>query len=174
MKNLLATYYENTRQYYATYHNHKEICAWAGLVIFVVFCGVVLQARILEKPNVLISSLLTLIVLVAAMLAFLYIRNQVEMKDRGGALTAAATFLLAEILQRNESELSLRDYLAVEESRDTKAQSSRVLPSVLLKRADILNTRGRRFQDRTRAMIYGILMLASISAVGFLWMRFIG
>ena len=170
MKEYLLKYYADTCQYYGTYHNHKEISAWAGLALHVLFCGLIITRTDIPANLWLSTTLaLTVAVILVAFFAFRYIWNQLEMKDRAGALAGAAGFLLVEILRTEESKLNPDDYLLVVESADTKAQSSHVLPDRLLKKADVLNTRGRGFQDRTRWMIYILLALSTISVIGLKW-----
>lgn len=169
MKQFLVDYYANTTQYYGTYHNHKEVSAWAGLALHVLFCGLIIRADTPAHLMLITTTGLTVAVLVVAYTAFRYIENQLEMKDRAGALAGAAGFLLAEILRTDESKLKADDYLLVSESSDTQAQSSHVLPDRLLKKADVLNTRGRGFQDRTRAMVYALLALSTLSVIGLKW-----
>ena len=68
------------------------------------------------------------------------------------------------------AKFRLDDYLLVVESSDTKAQSSHVLPDRLLKKANVHDTHGRGFQDRTRSMIYSLLVLSTAAVVGLKWM----
>lgn len=174
MKKYLADYYENTRSQYQTYHNHKEICAWGGLVLYVLFCGFVVKAEVPSNLQLLASALITVLVFVAAWFVFRYVQNQLAMKDRGGALAAAAAFLLAEILRTDDSKLKADDYLVIVESSDTKATTQHTLPRRLLEKADILNTRARGFQDQTKRMIYTLLALSTVSFIGLKWIAFMG
>ena len=174
MKKFLADYYDNTRQYYGTYHNHKEISAWAGLALYVLFCGFVVRAEVPSNVQLLATTCITIAVVVAAWFVFRYVENQLAMKDQGGALAGAAAFLLAEILRTDESKLKPDDYLVVVESPDTTPQSKHVLPDRLLQKAAVLNTRARGFQDRTKWMIYGLLALSTVSFIGLKWIAFMG
>lgn len=174
MKQFLVNYYADTSQYYGTYHNHKEISAWAGLALHVLFCGLAIRADIPANLRLITTTALTVSVLLVGLFAFRYIKNQLEMKDRAGALAGAAGILLVEILRTDETKLNPDDYLRVIESSDTKAQSSHVLPDRLLKKADVLNTRGRGFQDRTRSMIYSLLALSTVAVIGLKWIVTLG
>lgn len=174
MKEFLVNYYENTRQYYGTYHNHKEDSAWAGLALHVLFCGLIIRADIPANLELASGIGLTFAVLMIALLVFRYIQNQLEMKDLAGAYAAAAFYLLVEILRKKEAELNLNDYLTIKESPDTRAQSTHVLPACLLRKARILDTRGRWFQDRTRSTIYALLVLSTVSVIGLKWMEVVG
>lgn len=169
MKKDLIVYYADTSKYYATYHNHKEICAWAGLVLYVLFLGLVTRADIPPEHKLITTRAVTAPVLLVTLLVFFYIRNQLEMKDLGGALSGAAGRLLLEIIRTEESKLKLDDYLSVGGSPDTNAQSSYVLPKRLRDLANELNKGGRGFQDRTRSMIYGLLALSTVTIIGLKW-----
>lgn len=168
-KKFLLDYYDSTCQYYGAYHNHKETCAWAGLALHLIFCGLILSADVPTKHRITATIGFTVIVLLVAFFVLVYVRNQLAMKDRAGALAGAAKHLLAEILVKQDSELRLEDYLNIVESADTKAQSSHVLPERLLQKADLLNTRARGYQDRTRLMIHTLLFLTTVSTIAIKW-----
>lgn len=89
------------------------------------------------------------------------------MKDQAGALAGAAVYLLAEILMKDDSKLNPEEYLKIAESTDRQAQSSHVLPKRLLDESRIIDTRVRGYQDRTKLMIYTVLLLSTVSAIGF-------
>jgi len=95
MKQLLVNYYDSLRQHYGEYHNHKEISAWGGLALHLLFCGVVVSADTPYDHETTIAVGFTVIVALVAFFVFVYIRNQLKMKDDGGAYSAAATHLLA-------------------------------------------------------------------------------
>jgi len=167
MKEYIVTYYENTSIYYAQYHNHKEISAWAGLVLHLLFCQLNFQISF-NKDILLIgtftSSIFTLIV---AFLVFLYIKNQLLMKDIAGAHTAASKILLSEVIQTSEEIIDVNKYMKIEDSADTQSQASHVLPMILLKKSEIINSRGRGFQDKTKWMIYSLLIFSTFSTIGY-------
>jgi hypothetical protein len=86
MKDKIIQYYENTRQYYGAYHNHKEIAAWAGLVLFVMFAGLVNWVRLPDKHKILAVHILTFFVITIFILVYRYISAQIKMKDSAGGL----------------------------------------------------------------------------------------
>jgi hypothetical protein len=171
MKNYLVSYYDNTRQYYGQYFNHKEISAWSGVVLYVLYCQLVIKIEF-PKSNILISFVATtLFILLVVLVVYIYIQNQLKMKDVAGAHAAAATFLLAEIIQLDEEDINVEHYMGVEESSDTQGKSWHVLPVVLLKKTEVINKRGRKLQDKTRWMVYSLLFLSTLLTVSFLWLN---
>jgi hypothetical protein len=171
----LIRYYDGTRLFWGAYHHHKEISAWAGLGLHVLFCGLILQARFPDDLMMLWSVVIAILVLSSCILVYLYIRNQLQMKDNAGSWAGGAFFLLAEILQKDESELelTLADYLLIEK-RNGKGQGSLFLPKILLEKGREIHEceKNRFYQDRTKSMIYGLLVLSTLSVLIFNLLHF--
>jgi len=174
MKQKIIEYYENTRQYYGTYHNHKEVSAWAGLALYVLFASLINWVRLPDAFKIIGASVITASVLAVASLVYRYISTQLKMKDLAGAYAAAAFSFLTELIVSDKNDEQLKNYLRVEESADTNAQSIHVLPEIFLKKSKVLNTRGRGFQDTTRSMIYGILILVTVLVIVVKWGQAVG
>lgn len=166
-KEEVLKFYQNLQTHYANYHNHKELSAWAGLVLYVLFCGLIIKASVPSNHEFITAVLLLFAVVCVTATVFLYIKNQLEMKDIGGATSAAALYLQTEILQSESKEFS--QYLIVEESGDMKAQSSHVLPLVLLKKRDAINCKGRAFQDLTKMAIYSLIGISAFAVILLKW-----
>ncbi len=165
MKDYIIKYYDSAQSYYGTYHNHKEVSAWAGLVLHVLFLGFISR---IEAPKHYYHEVNISVIGVAflvSVLTYRYISNQLKMKDQAGAHAGAAKFLLAKVMLEDESKIDPKWYLEVEDSDDLDAQSSHVLPAKMLTKSRALNTRARGFQDRTKNMIYAILFLSSVFVV---------
>jgi len=173
MRSKIINYYENHRSHYSSYHNHKEVSAWAGLALFVFFSGIVNLVTIPSNYELLAVRAITVLVLIVTFLVYRYISTQLKMKDLGGAYTAASICLINDLISESITDDELSDYLIVEEAPDVEAQSRQVLPSKLLKKAEVLNTRGRGFQDTTRLMIYSILSLVSVLVICSKWSQFV-
>lgn len=80
MKEKVAQYYEDTRKYYSSYHNHKETSAWAGLILYVLFCGAVTK---LDAPSSSVHWFnvgFSIFVIAIAILIFFYVKNQFSLK----------------------------------------------------------------------------------------------
>lgn len=174
MKDKIIQFYETTRQYYGTYHNHKEVSAWAALVLYGLLANLLSNLALPAAAKVPAAVVVTAFTLGAAFLICRYISKQLEMKDLAGAYSAAASFLLLRIISSDMDDGQLRLYTQVEESGDTNAQSAHVLPIELLRKARILNTRGRGFQDATRGMTYSILVLTTVLVVVTTWEHAVG
>jgi len=170
MKNYLVEYYDNTSQYYGSYHNHKEISAWAGLVLHMLFCQSIIQVGLPQNQKIIGAASYSIVMFIAALFVFLYIQNQLLMKDRAGALAGAAKYILAEIIQKEEQDLDVSHYMAIEESSDVHAQSSHVLPHILLSKSEVMNIRARGFQDKTKWMVYTLLWFSACLTIGFKWL----
>lgn len=169
MKEKVIQYYENTRQFYGIYHNHKEISAWAALALYVLFGTLIILVEAPENYKIFATSVLTLLVLSVLGLVYRYISAQLKLKDMASSYVAAAFVFLSGLISEEKNEEELKRYLEIKESSDTSAQSSHVLPFIFLEKAKILNKRGRGFQDTTRAMIYGILILITVVVIAEKW-----
>jgi hypothetical protein len=73
LKNQIIQYYENTRKYYGTYHNFKELSAWGGLVLYVIFAGTVNAVKLPDKHEVLAMCILTVFMIIVSILVYRYI-----------------------------------------------------------------------------------------------------
>jgi len=169
MRENVIKYYESSRTHYTTYHNHKELSAWAGLILFVFFAGFINLMKLPVGFEVDAAITITVFVLIVSVLVFRYISNQLEMKDLGGAYVAASIAFTTDLITGNITDEELDEYMKVEESPDVQAQSRHVLPYKFLKKAKVLNSRGRGFQDTTKHMIYGILFIVSLLLVASKW-----
>ena len=171
MKKDLLDVYGKMAQHWASYHNHKEVSAWAGLALYFMFILVFLAADLPTNGRILAASGMTVAILIVLWPVTIYIKNQLELKDKGGALDGAAWKLLAEIARIPENVLIADTYLEVTDSDDPMAQSSHTHPKRLVDEADIINSRGRGHQDVTRRMIYCLLLISTLCSIGLIWLR---
>ncbi|MGS2718499.1 hypothetical protein ACVBE9_10025 [Eionea flava] len=174
MRDELIKYYENSRAHYTAYHNHKELSAWAGLVLFVFISGFINLIKLPDNHKIETAVILTFFVITISFLVYRYISNQLVMKDLGGAYAAAAVSFITDFVAQRIEDNELSKYLEVEELPETHAQSKLVLPIRYIKKAEILNTRARGFQDTTRTMIYGLLLSVTIIVLASKWLQAIG
>ena len=150
MNDDIVQYYDSIMKHYASYHNHKELSAWAALVFYVVFCAIVASSsfRVQEVSqqssytNIIFEVLLSISVVIAWFILRYYISNQLKLKDLGGTYVAAALFLMNEVMQLTE-KVDKSEYLKIANSSDTENQSSRVLPKRFLQEADKFDKPGR-------------------------------
>jgi len=161
-RNTTTQYYSTLIQVYEQAHNHKELSAWAGVVLEVVFCGMVLQTN--PPANL---GLFTFICF-ATLLIFLYVQNQLKLKDYNGAISSAAIAILAEIALADSNNLST--YLVARQGIDPTSQASHCLPDVLLSKSAYMNVWGYG-RKVTRCMIYGTLVVSAMVTVFIICLR---
>lgn len=174
MKKDVIEFYKDAKNFNGSYHNHKEVSAWAGLVLYMLFCGLVLSADISGVYAFQATIGATVFLLAIMFCVYLHIRNQLAMKDIGGATAGAASLLLTEIIQKEDAEFPVGHYMNVAKSNDKNAQSSHFLPAELIKKRELINSKGRGFQDRTRLAIYLLLILSSALVLSVIWLRLCG
>ena len=174
MKEYIVKYYDSAQSYYGAYHNHKEVSAWAGLVLHVLFLGFVSRIEAPKHYYFEVSLAIIVVVFLVSSLTYMYISNQLKMKDQAGAHAGAAKFLLAKVMLEDDSKIDSKWYLEVEDSDDVNAQSSHVLPAKMLLKSKALNTRARGFQDKTKNMVYSILFISSLFVIAIRCVNIIG
>ncbi|MCG9577889.1 hypothetical protein L1D14_16875 [Vibrio tubiashii] len=171
-KDEAVRFYENMRSHYATYYNNKEIAAWAGLVLYVLFCSLIIGSSLPTEHEGITAALLFIAVLGVTYTVFVYIRNQLTMRDIGGATCSAALLIQSEILLSDKTDFS--EYIIVVESSDCKAQSSHALPSFLIQKRDLMNAKGRGFQDASRLSIYSLMAVSIFSVILLKYVSLLG
>jgi hypothetical protein len=163
---LMLDYLKALLDRYGKYHDHKEVSAWAGIVLYFVFCAVVLHLEVSAPPHVIEFGTITVAVFVTAILATLYIRKQLELKDVAGSYVAAATYYMTKIVTSEAGRLD-EPLTAIAQSTDTEIQSSHVLSDSFLTKAKWLNTQGRCAQIKTRWFTYSLLWTATLFVVTY-------
>ena len=170
---LLLDYLKALMDRQGKYHDHKEISAWAGIVLYFVFCAAVLRAEVSAPPRVLEFAVIAVTVFAAAIFATLYIRKQLELKDVAGSQAGAATYYMTKLVTSNTGQLD-EPLTAIEQSTDTEMQSPHVLPGSFVKKAKWLNTQGRCAQAKTRLFTYLLLWTASLFVVLHMAVKYFG
>src|SRR5712691_8413127 len=91
-------YLADTRAHYAAYHNHKEVSAWAGVVIYVVFAAQIAFARdeLFNTQAIVYVAWTLRVVLFLAILG--YLRVQFRLRYEAANYVAALLYLSAEYL----------------------------------------------------------------------------
>lgn len=165
MKNQVIQFYESTRQYYLTYHNHKELSAWAGLGLEGLICTIITAAT-LKGNQCLINYILAIFEIIMCIFLYKYINNQLIMKQIGADYTAAATLILSEIILAEESNFDSNKYLRINKHIDNKnAQSAYVLPEYLLAKSKDLHDKGSGFHDKTKRTITILFVLIALATL---------
>ncbi len=150
MKNEIIKFYEETGKHYGSYHDHKETCAWAGVVLHFVFCGTVTKIISTDNSTPCVNHIFAMLLAFETACILIYMNAQLKAKDMAAALNAAAMVLQLELLRGNQDETALKEYLNVEESDDLALRASHVLPIKLLRKAKAINAVGRDVQLATK------------------------
>lgn len=132
----VISFYESVKQHYGAYHNHKEISAWGGLVLYLLFANAISDLKMPTECTTCAAIITTLFVGLFVSLVYLYISKQFFLKDIGGARVAAALAILSELISQKMTEAELSAYMFVQETGDENTQSSWVLPKRLLDRSN--------------------------------------
>jgi hypothetical protein len=93
MKHQVLRFYEEIWKYYGAYHNHKETCAWAAIVLHFIFCSGIAKSTFTTPSSVVFSVILTLLLLIECGFILIYMWWQFALKDHAGAVNAAAIAL---------------------------------------------------------------------------------
>ena len=166
MKKYLIDLYINYRTTWGNYHRQKEVSAWGALLLQIVLYGLVIRVN---QDSILYHLLISVIIIGILILIILFIINQYKLKDKGSAYMAAASKLLLEIIQTEDDTGALEKYLETKESSDTEYLVSHFSPKILIENADILNTRGRGSQDKTRNLVMLISILFATFSLIEIW-----
>jgi hypothetical protein len=99
----IISYYKLLIQQYSQYHNHKEAQAWLGAALELTLCGMFFTSKI--PVNIFTGCS----IIFGTTLIFCFVRNQLILKDQGGAISSAATDILTSLLVDNNN--NLQEYL---------------------------------------------------------------
>lgn len=163
---LLMDYLKALLDRYGKYHDHKEISAWAGIVLYFVFCAAILRVEVSTPPRVLEFVVVAVTVFVTAIFAALYIRKQLELKVVASSYAAAATFYMTQMVT-SETGQPDEPLTAIAQSTDTEIQSPHVLSDSFEKKAKWLSTQGSCAQAKTRRFTYSLLWTATLFVVTY-------
>jgi len=137
----------------------------------VITTGLVTRIELPSNHEIAASVFLSALVLVIYGLVYSHIENQLEMKDLGGANVAAALWFMNQALNENFSKSEMDDILKIKAVAEDQAQAKIILPSKFIDKANQLNTRARGFQDKTRNLIYGLMLIFSLFSLSSLWIN---
>ena len=119
-------YLNDMRQHYATYHNHKEIMAWAGVALYFV-----LLAGLIRAPGLGGSWALKLIGVIAVICIAIVVRNyvskQFSLKSYAANAVAACAYLYADLVAKVDKTPAAGDF-DITPTTDKCGQSPYVLP----------------------------------------------
>lgn len=166
---------KDLQSHYGTYHNHKENVGWAGVALFVVLMAGV--ASVLRQylppaiPSMATRIGMSVVVVGAAIVCWLYVQKQFDLRKRAADLVAACIFLQSRLVSDPSALLKTMDWAPPPQTAAGSMQSSHVLPRAVLQAADELSVVGqtsRGLLERCAfALLLGItasLLLAIVSA----------
>lgn len=172
-KNLeLLQYLENTRSFFLSYHNHKEVMAWAGIVLFVA-----LLTAIINVPNgtrvhpLFYKAGKTFAIVIFAMIVLNYLRVQFFLVSYASHVNAACFRLSAEILAAPEADfkldLSLKPLGGISEEG---VQAVYYLPKGILDLKDAMKNVGVSARQDLEMLGYLLVVFSSLVAIVCVWL----
>lgn len=165
----LLKYLADTRAHYAAYHNHKEVSAWAGVVLYVVFAVQVAFAR----DDMLRSDAFVIAAWVLSMIFFLsiliYLHTQLRLRHEASNYVAALLCLGAEYLCKDSTEIK-EEVWVVEPKPDAGHHSPQILPKEVLHKALEMDRVGHGGRRKLEAAAYVIVVVSFLSGVVRLWL----
>ena len=162
----LIDYFKALLDFYGKYHNHKEISAWGCLVLYVGFCAVAVKTPLPNPGQKAIFGAVAVAFACVAFLIFLYIQNQLRLKDVGGAYALACLFFLTEITATADESLNPQKYIGLPGSSSANFQSDHALSSPFKQKSEELKKHGQRGQQMTRWLMYGPLWITTVIVLG--------
>lgn len=155
------------QSHYASYHNHKETAAWAGLVLSVLLQWNVAGA--VAKVAALSCELRTAVIvaeLLVVGLTWAYLCKQFALRRRGGDIAGACIALASEIIGNPSGQINAKDYLPTD-VHDAEFQSGNVLPATVLRRANELSEGGQGARQTLERLAYGLLIVSGALSVAW-------
>src|SRR6266571_1093808 len=164
-KDQLLKYLGDLRAYYATYHNHKEISAWAAIVFAGLLAGpgagTIATVTINSTPLRVTASVIVVAVLLAVVA---YLMEQFRAKAYSANVVAACDFWATFALTVNTEQLRPDDFV-VAEADDVRIQAPHVLPKCIRTKADELSKKGQAARKAIESVAY-VLVVALFGLVG--------
>ncbi len=156
-------YLSDIRADYSAYHNHKEVSAWAGVALYVIFISQLLFAKddLLKEPLILVAVSLLLVLLLVA--TIIYLNIQFRLRHEAANYANASIALSAEFLRKEEKDIKECDFL-LEDEADAGHHSPHILPKLIKTRAAKLSTVGQKFQKWLKYAAFAIILLTSGAA----------
>jgi len=164
----LLKYLTDTRAHYAAYHNHKEVSAWAGVVLYVVFAVQIAFARdeMLRSYTFVIAAWILSVVFLVAIL--IYLHTQFRLRRMAANYVAALQYLVADYLGKDDKEIKEADWV-VDPKLDVGHHSAQVLPKHVLNKALEMDRVGHGSRRKLEAAAYVIVAVSFFAGAVRLW-----
>lgn len=168
MSDNMINYLTEIRNHFAAYHNHKEIKAWGGLILYVLSANFISRIELVDDCVFLIC--LTAIILVITIAAYCYINHQLKLKDNGGSYVATAFWFINKVVTEEITEAQLKSRFKITESeRETKIQAEVYLPADFLNKAAELDCQGMYSRYKPNVIIFTLLAIFSVISILVVW-----
>lgn len=159
----------DTQSHYANYHNHKEVSAWAGLLLYVA-----LLAQFISTAEKIIAGSFTMTVIsivvvpVAGIFLGVFLGVQFYLRRKAASYVAACISLRSKYLSEPDKEIEVSKF-APPSSKHTRSESDRCLPEIVLSEAGNMESGCFKWRCLLEVCVYGVIVLVSILAVTRVW-----
>ena len=162
---------KDTLGHYATYHNHKENVAWAGVAFFAALAigaATVMRDR-LSDLSCASRAALSLVVVGACAVCSVYVSKQFALRKRAADLVAASIQLRARLTGDPSAPLNLPDWQPPSGGISSGMQSTHVLPKAILLAADSLGGAGQSSRKTLETCAYALLLGIALLLLALIW-----
>ncbi len=163
-------YLSDARAHYAAYHNHKEVSAWAGVLLYVIFATQIAFApsELLKTDAAVCSAYLLVVILWLVVLLYLYI--QLDLRRWAANCIGAALLLGTEYLTKEQKDIKAEDW-SLKDIPDAGHHSPHVLPKIVFDKAQELDRKGHRARRWLEFAALAIVSISFVAAVSRVWFR---
>jgi|SRR2546426_1264784 len=163
-------YLSDMRAHFAAYHNHKEVSAWAGVLLYVIFATQIAFAPTeLFKTNAAVFSAYLLVVTLW-LVVLLYLGAQLTSRVEAANYVAALLLLSTEYLTKDQHDIKIEGW-SPRPKPDACYQSEVVLPAIVYAKADEMKKVGQRTLWLLALAPIALVTLSFFAAASRLWFR---
>jgi hypothetical protein len=166
----ILKYLGDTRSHYATYHNHKEVSAWAGVVLYVIFASQIAFARDEVLRNAAVLYVAWMLNGAFFLATLIYLHAQFRLRYDAANCVAALLYLSAEYLAMAELEVNKADW-HIKASSGGVLHTPHVLPVWILQKSREFGEAGRVERRKLEAAAYVIVSATFLASVLRLWLH---
>jgi hypothetical protein len=164
----IQKYLAETQNHYANYHNHKENIAWAGLVLYVVLIGFLLDVfRKFATLSCESKAIFSALIAAAGAVICFYLSIQFKLLRRAADFVAACLFLKVQLLRNPGSLVS--ESFDVLPNKDSEMQSKHIIPRCIEDAATRLHDTGKGARLKLQNIGYGLVCAISVFAIIVIW-----
>jgi hypothetical protein len=152
------------------YHNHKEVSAWAGVVLYVIFATQIAFAHdeMFKSEAVVYAACALSGTFFLAIL--LYLHTQFRLRHEAANYVATLLYLAAEYLGKAETEINEADWV-VDPKPDAGHHSPHILPKLVFNKALEMDRVGHGARRKLEGAAFVIVVVSFLAGVLRLWLR---